>query len=82
MSNDLIAFLRENGMPDFDENETREFWVKTHFISIQSLRNYAENLFNEKKRLVDAIEQTIAENGHLADGEKCTLWRLKQAIGM
>lgn len=33
-------------------------------------------------KLFNAIKQTIAENGHLADGEKCTLWRLKQAIGM
>lgn len=31
--------------------------------------------------LRNAIEKTLEENRHLADGEKCTLWRLKQAIG-
>jgi len=33
-------------------------------------------------QLLAAVNKTIDENGHLADGEKCTLWRLKQAIGM
>lgn len=27
-----------------------------------------------------AIEQTLTENAYLADGEKCTLWRLKKAV--
>lgn len=35
---------------------------------------------NEK--LFDAIKETLEENRSLADGDKCTLWRLKQAIGM
>ncbi len=29
-----------------------------------------------------AIRTTLCENGHLADGEVCTLKRLKDAIGM
>ncbi len=82
MSNDFIEFLRESGMPDFEEDDAREFWIKNHFIAVKSLQNYAKRLNGEKERLTAAIEQTIAENGHLADGDKCTLWRLKRVIGM
>lgn len=32
-------------------------------------------------KLFKAINETLEENRHLADGDKCTLWRLKQAIG-
>lgn len=31
-------------------------------------------------KLLNAIRLTLEENGHLADGENCTLWRLKEAI--
>ena len=34
----------------------------------------------EKLRLETAIRETLAENAHLADGEDCTLIRLKQAM--
>ena len=37
---------------------------------------------DEIKRLRAAIQQTLNENGHLADGENCTLIVLKRAIGM
>lgn len=36
----------------------------------------------EVGRLRAAILQTLAENGHLADGEDCTLIRLKRAVGV
>lgn len=32
------------------------------------------------ERLRKAIEKTLDENRHLADGEQCTLWRLKKAV--
>lgn len=35
---------------------------------------------NEIGRLRGAIEQTLNENGHLADGENCTLIVLKRAL--
>jgi hypothetical protein len=35
----------------------------------------------EIARMRAAILQTLAENGHLADGDNCTLIRLKTAIG-
>ena len=37
-------------------------------------------LAGEARRLRREIELTLAENAHLADGETCTLWRLKRAL--
>ena len=34
----------------------------------------------ENERLRDAIRKTLDENGHLADGENCTLIVLKRAL--
>ena len=35
----------------------------------------------QRDRLAEAIRLTLMENLHLADGDKCTLKRLKDAIG-
>lgn len=40
----------------------------------------AEILSAEVERLREAIRQTLDANGHLADGENCTLLRLKVAL--
>jgi len=45
-----------------------------------SMRRHAETLELESDRLRTAIQQTLDENGHLADGEICTLILLKQAL--
>lgn len=34
----------------------------------------------DRNKLRDAIEKTVAENLHLADGEGCTLHRLKEVM--
>lgn len=50
---------------------------------IERLRDYqTRTMFteDENQRLRNAIETTLSENKHLADGERCTLWRLKQAL--
>lgn len=39
-----------------------------------------EELHDEVMILTAAIRQTLAENGHLADGENCTLYALKTAL--
>lgn len=31
--------------------------------------------------LYEAAHETLDENGHLADGENCTLFKLKKAVG-
>ena len=35
---------------------------------------------NRIKKLEKAIRNTLQENGHLADGDNCTLFELKQAM--
>jgi hypothetical protein len=37
---------------------------------------------DEASALRAAMRRTLQENRHLADGENCTLWRLKKAVGM
>lgn len=39
-----------------------------------------EELHDENMVLLQAIRQTLDENGHLADGENCTLIVLKRAL--
>ena len=39
-------------------------------------------LLAEREALLGAANKTIADNLHLADGEDCTLYDLKQAIAM
>ena len=38
-------------------------------------------LIEESDRLYEAIVLTLNENSRLADGDDCTLWRLKKVIG-
>jgi hypothetical protein len=38
------------------------------------------SLEDELAELRDAVAQTLRENAHLADGENCTLIRLKRAL--
>ena len=39
-----------------------------------------QQLQAENGRLKIAITETLEENGHLADGDVCTLFKLKQAL--
>ena len=48
-----------------------------HIISLQRA---AEAVAQQRDELVDAIRKTLGENGHLADGDVCTLKRLKDAL--
>jgi hypothetical protein len=42
--------------------------------------SFSRQLEREVTRLQDAILLTLEENAHLADGENCTLARLKRAM--
>lgn len=44
------------------------------------LREEIERLDSESCRMRAAIRQTLEENGHLADGDNCTLILLKRAL--
>ena len=39
-----------------------------------------ENLIYEAHQLEKAVNETIEENLHLADGDNCTLFKLKRAV--
>lgn len=47
---------------------------------IRVLRESLKWVTNEKERLERAIQRTLDENGHLADGDNCTLIHLKRAL--
>ncbi len=44
------------------------------------LANLVEELHDHNMTLLKAIRQTLDENGHLADGDDCTLIVLKRAL--
>ena len=44
------------------------------------LAEAVEEIHDENMLLLAAIRQTLDENGHLADGENCTLISLKRAL--
>jgi len=44
------------------------------------LRGWNQTL-RELRKLESEVAQTLNENAHLADGDNCTLIRLKRAIG-
>ena len=71
------------------EQKAREWLAKPNQLDtrmmIASLENAEEiitALLAERQALMDATKKTIADNLHLADGEYCTLYDLKQAIAM
>ena len=39
-----------------------------------------ENFIHEAHQLEKAVNETIEENLHLADGDNCTLFKLKRAV--
>lgn len=48
--------------------------------AITQLKTERNNAIAEAERLKDAIKETIEENLDLADGENCTLIKLKRSI--
>jgi len=59
----------------------QEFGKITMLVSGKEVCLSAAEWAYRAVKLHNAILKTLKENGHLADGENCTLWRLKQAIG-
>lgn len=45
------------------------------------LSDFSRKLERERNQLREVIRETLMENLHLADGDVCTLKRLKDAIG-
>ena len=66
----LIEHIRQrDGQIGVGLGNAPEEWVKL-----------ARELEGELAALRDAVAQTLRENAHLADGENCTLIRLKRAL--
>ena len=66
----LIEHIRQrDGQVGVGLGNAPEEWVKL-----------ARELEGELAALRDAVAQTLRENAHLADGENCTLIRLKRAL--
>lgn len=62
--------------------EHADEWIKgvTLYEGAQGWRVACATLATEVRRLRAAIQQTLDENGHLADGDNCTLIVLKRAL--
>jgi len=46
----------------------------------RSMKDYISTLEHHKEILMSGIEKCLDENGHLADGEDCTLIDLKKTL--
>ena|ERR1035437_3402526 len=63
------------------ENKTlRETPVGVALTSYRRMAYERMELAQTCERLRTAIEETLSENGHLADGDVCTLIKLKRAV--
>lgn len=47
---------------------------------LRELSALTKGMIEENIKLKKAIKDTLAENGHLADGDNCTLIKLKNAL--
>jgi hypothetical protein len=56
------------------------YWRKRAAVPPAELPEFKGNLTARIVLLESAIRQTLEENGHLADGENCTLINLKRAL--
>ena len=66
----LIEHIRQrDGQVGVGLGNAPEEWVKL-----------CRSLEDELAALRDAVAQTLRENAHLADGDNCTLIRLKRAL--
>ena len=54
--------------------------MSTYPDEFKQLEERIEQLQAENWKLRKAIIETLEENGHLADGDDCTLIKLKQAL--
>lgn len=69
-----------NDRPTPETDALRDNWypAEPHW---KTVANLARRLERQRDELRDAIRLTLEENRYLADGENCTLRRLKDAIG-
>lgn len=71
---DLIADLRSRINPAYATQRGTESYERR--LCAEAMESQAAEI----ERLRAAIVQTLNENGHLADGDNCTLIALKRAM--
>lgn len=63
------------------ENSSGNYRISAYASErIETLALHLDNVQSECEKLETAIRETIEDNLHLADGEICTLIKLKRAI--
>lgn len=70
---ELCKWLRENSSGNYRTSAYASERIET-------LALHLDNVQSECEKLETAIRETIEDNLHLADGEICTLIKLKRAI--
>lgn len=81
MTKDDIATYRANyNLDDFGVAGSLGFPTKGACAAINALCDAYEEIEKQRDELLAACEKTISENGHLADGDVCTLIDFKRAI--
>lgn len=76
---DKLKALREKATEELDSNaySHEKFGVDSAVSKFHALLTHHAEAIEE---LVRAAHQTIEENGHLADGDNCTLKALRDAL--
>lgn len=77
-----MATTHDLSLLESEENDIR--WAANEDAEQERIRliNQVTQLITENLRLKKAIRETLDDNLHLADGENCTLIKLKRAAAM
>lgn len=86
--NDLITNLRNRINPEYapfpgTESYERRLCAEAMedlLARQEELRDEISRLRTQRDYLLSAARRTLNENGHLADGDVCTLIKLKRAV--
>jgi hypothetical protein len=67
--------------PDMVEDDKGEYVKHQLYLNLEEdLKGLISTLEHHKEILKGAIEKTLIDNGHLADGDDCTLIDLKRGF--
>ncbi len=74
------AYIKELASREATLNASIDLHLKQSEAIKQNWRKESVKMKDREARLVAAIKQTLDENGHLADGDNCTLIVLKRTL--
>lgn len=64
---------KNRGLSDYAKDWSAFGFINGYSACLRAMRS-------DYFRLLTAVRLTLREQSHLADGDNCTLWRLKQAM--